>query len=139
MFPWFWIWSPTIHMPLSGAVDEDIHASINGINSQAGNREVERQAVQVASYGRQLGLITEVLLASAQKIGPLPDDAENSLQRLKEIQDSIEQIKAKQAMADSQKIEQQLQNIMQNNPEEFLRLKQRLMAVLNSPQQVLLT
>lgn len=139
MFPWFWIWSPTIHMPLSGAVDEDIDAKFNGIDIQAGNRQVERQAVEVASYGRQLGLITEVLLASVQKIGPLPEAAETSLQRLKEIQGSIEQIKAKQAMVDSQKIEQQLQNIMQNNPEEFLRLKPRLLEVLNSPQQVLLT
>ncbi len=148
MYPWFWIWSPNIHMPLSGAVDEDIDSTIitpnmsayfKGITEQAGNRQVERQAVAVASYGRQLGLITEVLIASAKKIGPLSDDAESSLQRLEEIQDSIEQIKTKQAATDSQKIEQQLQDMMQNNPEEFLRLKPRLLEVLNVPQQVLLT
>ena len=144
MYPWLWIWSPTIHMPLSGAVDEDITSKItmpsffNGIDSQAGNGNIERQAFEVASYGRQLGLITEVLLASAQKVGPLPDDAQNALQRLKEIQASIEEIKTRQAAADNEQlepIEQQLQDMMQNNPAEFSRLKPRLLAVLNSSQQ----
>jgi hypothetical protein len=116
----------------------NLNGFFNGIDSQAGNGNIERQAFEVASYGRQLGLITEVLLASAEKVGPLPGDAQTALQRLKEIQASIEQIKAQQATADServQQIEQQLQEMKKNNPTEFLRVKPRLLKMLDGSQQ----
>ena len=71
MFPWLWYWAPQVHFPWSGRVAQqiapDTHWFFGGIRPGAGDARIEEQAFGVASYGKQLGLITEVLLALAQE------------------------------------------------------------------------
>jgi hypothetical protein len=70
MYPWFWLWAPRIQFPYSGTLSQWVEPNTSwffgAIQPQAGNGELEKQIFDVASYGRQLGLITEVLLASLE-------------------------------------------------------------------------
>lgn len=101
MFPWLWLWAPQLHLPWSGSVEQDIHPNTNwfaqNIKGQSGDAEIERVAFAIASYGKQLGLITEVLIATAEqsaaKSGPLSDEAAQALQRLKVIKQAIDAVK----------------------------------------------
>ena len=66
MFPWLWHWAPQVHLPWSGDVAQRIapatHWFFQGIQPGAGHPRIEEEAFDVASYGKQLGLITELLL-----------------------------------------------------------------------------
>lgn len=97
MFPWLWLWAPQLHLPWSGSVEQDIHPNTNwfsqNIKGQSGDADIERVAFAIASYGKQLGLITEVLIAAAEKTGPLSDEGTQALARLKEIKQAIDGVK----------------------------------------------
>ena len=97
MVPWFWFWSPQFHFPFSGSVaqriEPDTHWFFSGIRPEAGDAGMEEQIFDVASYGRQLGLLTEVLLALADK-GSIPAaKAASSLAQLKAVHSEIEGVK----------------------------------------------
>ena len=105
MNPWFWIWfSPHLQLPLSGNVTQDIEpvaALFQGRGATGrGKPRLEQQAFHVASYGQQLGLITDVVLALAD--GRLQEDAhaQESLGRLRQIAARIELLKAAEPDAD---------------------------------------
>jgi hypothetical protein len=97
MFPWLWLFAPQVHFPWSGSVAQHIAPETDwffaGIAPRAGDARVERQAFEVASYGRQLGLITEVLLDLAAQTTPRSAKARESLARLQAIQAEIEALK----------------------------------------------
>ncbi|SEA06011.1 hypothetical protein [Variovorax sp. YR216] len=97
MFPWLWFWSPVFHLPFSGSVAQQIEPDTNwffaGIPSSAGNGLLEKKAFDVASYGRQLGWITEVLLAAKGSDAIAPGDAEDSLRKLEAAYLKIEAVK----------------------------------------------
>ncbi|MDM0013372.1 hypothetical protein QTH87_13090 [Variovorax sp. J22P168] len=97
MFPWLWFWSPTLHLPFSGSVAQQIEPDTRwffaGIPAEAGNGEIEKKAFEVASYGSQLGWITEVLLASASPGSVEPKQAARSLARLEKAHAEIEAVK----------------------------------------------
>lgn len=99
MFPWLWFWSPVFHLPFSGSVAQQIEPDTNwffaGIPQQAGNGLLEKKAFEVASYGRQLGWITEVLLASKSSDAVAPDKAADSLRELEAAYLAIESVKEK--------------------------------------------
>ena len=86
MFPWLWFWAPQVHLPWSGNVAQDIEPSTSwffrGIRPQSGDGEIEERAFAVASYGRQLGLITEVLLELAEQLAPASPQGGEALARL---------------------------------------------------------
>ena len=98
MFPGLWIYAPQVHFPWSGAVAQqiapDTHWFFSGIRPGAGDARIEEQAFGVASYGKQLGLITEVLLALAQESPPASAKAQESIDKLKTIQAAIERLKS---------------------------------------------
>jgi hypothetical protein len=98
VFPWIWFWAPQIHFPWSGDVAQRIAPSTRwffaGIPGNAGDAEIEEKAFSVASYGRQLGLITEVLIEVAEQVGTTSAAAATSLERLKTIRAQIERIKS---------------------------------------------
>lgn len=112
MYPWLWFWAPHFEFPLSGNVTQDIEPIIglfNGVHDpQAGDPQIEQKAFRKASYGRQLGLISEVLVAVAERT--LPDKGKNnrSLQDLKDIQSAIEEIKDKEYDAELHRIERRI-------------------------------
>lgn len=132
MFPWLMVWAPQLHFPWSGNVAQQIDPDwfFDAIGAQAGNGEIEKKAFDVASYGRQLGLLTEVLIELADKQRALPGAAATSLARLKEIRDRIEVIKQEEASTTVHKLEAQLRQLQKSNPEEFARLSTRLRPLL---------
>jgi hypothetical protein len=96
MYPWLF-WAPHIHFPYSGSFAQSVEPNtnwfFNAIRPEAGIADVERRVFDVASYGRQLGLITEVLLAMADPQAIDKKKTNKSLERLKEIYHEIEKVK----------------------------------------------
>jgi hypothetical protein len=94
MYPWLWFWSPQFHFPFSGSVaqriDPDFFAQIP---PEAGNGDVEKQIVDVASYGRQLGWITEVLLSNTSNGTVPPEKAAEAQAKLEAVYREIETVK----------------------------------------------
>ncbi|KVM99495.1 MULTISPECIES: hypothetical protein [unclassified Burkholderia] len=127
MYPWIWLWAPNFYFPLSGAVDQTIQPDLfDTIDPGAGNGRVERKAFQVASYGRQLGLITEVLLDIARNQGTMSAEAKESVKYLKRIQGEIEQIKKEESESIAEEINARLLQLKTQNPKEFSRLRTQL-------------
>jgi hypothetical protein len=98
MFPWFWLWSPQVHFPWSGSVSQDIHPETNwfseNIKGKSGNADIERTAFAIASYGRQLGLIIDVLIAQTEENSNLQNpEAKEALRKLKDIKTAIDAVK----------------------------------------------
>lgn len=97
MFPWFLVWSPHLYFPWSGSVAQRIEPDTNwffdAIPAAAGNGQIEKQAWAVASYGRQLGLLTEIVIELAERQAELAPEGGAALKRLKGIQTRIEKIK----------------------------------------------
>jgi hypothetical protein len=92
---WFNVYSP--HWPLSGAVAQDIHPSLL---AQAGDRGVEREVLSdVASYGKQLGVISDLVVKLASKVPPeqLGADGKHALEQLKSMVERIDAIKTRYA------------------------------------------
>ena len=134
MNPWQWSWAPEIHLPLSGAVAQQIEPNTNwffgAIAPSAGSARIEKRAFDIASYGRQLGLINRVLIALAEQPGTLPAAAAEPLARLKAIQDRIDQIKVEESQATADQIERQIQDLKTRNATEFAALAARLRPLL---------
>ncbi|WP_018013564.1 hypothetical protein [Teredinibacter turnerae] len=124
MLPWLWFWAPQLHFPLSGNVEQDINTITRkwfaGIPASAGDGDIERQAVKVASYGRQLGLLTELILELAQKAPEKSPRAIEVCERLADIQHSIAQLK--QPNAKNTDMAEQLQALQQQDPARFRTL-----------------
>lgn len=78
MFPWLWFWSPHLQYPLSGSVEQDYKPFTNwgallfrSIKPEAGNGQIEQKTfTDVASYGKQIGLITELIMVLVEKEAP---------------------------------------------------------------------
>ena len=101
MYPWLFFWAPQFHLPFGGSVAQRIEPNTNwffdSIADTAGNATIERKVFEVASYGRQLGLITEVLIDLAAEAPPGSERGKKSLARLRDIQSRIEGIKQRDA------------------------------------------
>lgn len=67
MYPFF-VNAPTLKYPLSGDVSQDIDPNFG--DQIIGVPEIEREVVtRVASYGDQIGALTDAVLALAKKVG----------------------------------------------------------------------
>lgn len=134
MFPWLWFWAPQLHFPLSGSVAQRIEPNTNwffdSIAPQGGNGRIERKAFEVASYGRQLGLITEVLLDLAECDAPRSAEARASLARLQAIRAAIGRIKDDDYDALARDLEDRLRQL-RRNPAAFDRVAARLRRALD--------
>ena len=112
MYPWLWFWAPHIEFPLSGNVTQDIEPIVSLFNgttdSEAGNPQIEQKAFRKASYGKQLGLITEVLISVAERTLSDKGESSASLQELKRIREAIEQIKNDEYDAELQQAERRI-------------------------------
>lgn len=98
MMPWYWMWSPQVHFPLSGSVMQDMSRDISwffgAIKPQAGVGSIEKEVFETASYGKQLGLILDVLLPLVDRDFLEPEKAGKSLAELKDVYRDIEKVKA---------------------------------------------
>lgn len=137
MFPWLFVFAPQWQLPFSGSVaqriDPQTHWFFDGIDASAGDGRIERQAFEVATYGRQLGLLTEVLVDLAEQVPPQSEAASKSLKRLKTIQVEIEKIKTNDAATLVRDVEQALDRLRKHHPAEFERLGRRVQQRLAKP------
>jgi hypothetical protein len=98
--PWFWFWMPqfqfpAVHFPFSGAVAQRIEPNwfFDSIRPWAGDGQIEQRAFDIASYGRQLGLITDLLLDLAAQQSPDTPAGREAQLRLAEIRARIDALK----------------------------------------------
>jgi hypothetical protein len=131
-YPWSWFWAPQLHFPFSGGVAQTIEPNINwffdAIRPAAGTPDIERQAFDIASYGRQLGWITEVLLSTQGDDAVSPAKADKALQDLKAVYRKIETMKAAQAAALADAASSALDKLRDTNRAEFDRVMRRYSA-----------
>lgn len=130
MVPWLWFWAPQVHFPWSGSVAQHIAPDTDwffgAIQPGAGDGRIERQAFDVASYGKQLGLITEVLLGLAQQAPKASPRAQASIARLQQIQAAIEAIKAAEHERVADAVVEQVRTLRQRGGARARALDARL-------------
>jgi hypothetical protein len=134
MFPWLWFFAPQVHFPWSGSVAQHIAPNTDwffaGIAPSAGDARIERDAFRVATYGRQLGLITEVLLDIAHQTAPTSGKARDSLARLQAIRARIEQLKEAEYERVADDLAEQVRRIQQRGGDKARALNARLQPLL---------
>lgn len=130
MIPWFWIWSPTLHFPWSGSVAQQIEPNTNwffdAIEPNAGNARIEKKAFERASYGKQLGLITEILLAQMNAGTSDSAEVQASLKKLQAIRRDIEAIKQREFSATARSIAADVERLKKQSPAEYAALLRQL-------------
>ena len=85
--------NPEVHWPFSGSVTQDIHPSLL---AKAGSDEIEVRALrEVASYGKQIGVLSDLLLAVVASTRPkdLSDEGKHALDQLRTMVTDIRRIK----------------------------------------------
>lgn len=126
MYPWFWSWAPRIQFPFSGALSQWVEPNTDwffgSIPPQAGIGELEKKIFDVASYGRQLGLITEVLLDSVREESLQSEKGGESLARLRRIQADIENVKSEHELQLTDSAIAILEKLRAKNPDELARV-----------------
>jgi len=129
MYPWLWFWAPQFHFPFSGSVAQQIEPDTRwffaGIRPEAGNGDVEKQIFEVASYGRQLGLITEVLLAQTGSAAVPADDAAESLGKLETVYREVEAVKSRNKAKLKRSAVAMLEKLQASDPAELARVLAR--------------
>lgn len=130
MNPWLVFWAPHLYLPFSGSVAQRIEPNtswfFDSIAPSAGHARIEKKAFEVASYGRQLGLITEVLLDITKKSPPNTEEGRESLRRLRAIQAEIEQLKEQDADALVLDIEAKISRLKRRHKAKYPQLRQKI-------------
>jgi hypothetical protein len=127
VFPWLLLWAPHYHL-FNQNVQPQTDWTFGNISPLAGDAATEKRIHEgVASYGRQIGLVTEVLLSLADKDAVSPAQATESLDRLKEIREDIERLKAAGPTL-QQAAAVLLQRLAQEDPAACAQLAQRFVA-----------
>ncbi len=136
MQPWFEFWAPHLHFPLSGDIAQRIQPTANwffeSIPPTAGDSRIEQKAFDVASYGRQLGLITEVLLDLADTHELRTDEVRKSRDRLRDISKRIAALKDVDASAQWDEIQQRIETFKRTHRKEFESRKPDLQRSLST-------
>jgi 3-deoxy-D-manno-octulosonic-acid transferase len=122
MNPWLFPWWGLFKWPLSGDVTQDIAPNTSWLSPQfefnfAGNRRIEATVVaDVASYGKQLGILSEAMLELA--------DGKNGLavERLKALTDQIDEVKHQYEDRLEQKVKADLDQLKQKDQKALKRL-----------------
>jgi hypothetical protein len=129
MYPWLWFWAPQIHFPWSGSVAQEIEPNLGwffgAIRPGAGDGTVERDAFDIASYGKQLGLISDALLGLSGRSSVTPAQAGLALDRLEDIRTKIESVKSRKSKAAVESLSEQLDELRLRQPAAFEQLAQR--------------
>lgn len=134
MFPWLWLWAPQLHFPLSGDVKQDIEPSVQwffgSIRPGAGNGRIEQRVFEHASYGRQLGLLTDALIEVAERALPGKSGDVAALAELKRLRAEIRKIKDAEYDAEAREIESKVEQVVRRGGRRADRVAQRLRPLL---------
>lgn len=130
MFPWLWIFAPQAHLPLSGAVMQDLSpdAFFRGIRPGAGVPGIEKQVFEQASYGKQLGWLIDVLVDAIDANVLRSAEARESLESLRKLHAKIERIKSEHRQDRADAAIALLDRIEADSPEELKRVLLRYQA-----------
>lgn len=118
-------WQQMINLyraPLSGDVTQDINPVTSWLSPQfefnfAGNRQLESKVVsQVASYGKQLGVVTDALVELAQ------GEQGKALKKLQQMQADIEQLKQQHQQQLLAQVKSGLGELQRKDPEALKQL-----------------
>lgn len=122
MNPWLNFWLKEFYLPLSGAVTQDIDGMANVLSPQlafhfAGDQEIEAEVIgKVASYGKQLGALTEVVLE-------LSDGRDSeAVRRLERLAEEISQVKQQHQIKLAGRAKESLDALKMHDPEAFRAL-----------------
>lgn len=130
MNPWLIFWAPQLHFPFGGSVAQRIEPNTNwffdSIESTAGDPTIERKAFAVASYGRQLGLLIELLVDVSASAKPSTKKGQQALVRLQAIQAEIEKLKEKDSAAITAEIEALVLRLKERHKGDYPRLRKQL-------------
>ena len=131
MFPWCLNWSPEVHFPFSGSVQQQIEPEFDWffgrINPALGDERIERRVFEEAgSYGKQLGLIAEVVLEMAESQQDAGNGASRSLERLKELVAQVETIKTQERGSRRKRLKESLNAYREQEPEDFEQMIEEL-------------
>ncbi|MBF9002497.1 type 1 glutamine amidotransferase family protein [Vibrio nitrifigilis] len=119
MNPWF---ASNFNFPLSGSVNQDLSPEyfFNSIKKENGNGDIEKAIFNSgASYGRQIGIISDVLSEIIAQI-QLPDSTE--VQKFKQLQENINKIKEIKHDGLEQHAESILDKLKENDPKTLNKL-----------------
>jgi hypothetical protein len=121
MHPWSWFWAPQFHFPFSGDLAQRIQPETDwffgAISPRAGQPRLEQKIHQdVASYGRQLGLLTEAVLALAEPDSVTAEQGQAALDRLKTIQREVEELKSRERAGQAEGTLQALRQLARDDP-----------------------
>ena len=134
MYPWLWFWAPHVHLPWSGDVAQQIEPStqwfFGSIKPGAGNARIEEKAFAVASYGKQLGHIAEVLIDLAERSGNLGPQAADSLEELRRIRAEIDEVKKEEYALQDAELAAAVQKARRQGGERYEALARRLAPLL---------
>ncbi len=93
MFPWFFLWAPHYHFPFSGGVAQDIAPSTDAffgsIAPSAGDGRVEKAIFEQASYGKQIGILSDVVLSLVARDQISPGDANHAIEQLIQLNKDV--------------------------------------------------
>src|SRR4051794_21150897 len=137
-----WTRSCELHAPLSGAVNQAIQAAllhnlgqlglINITTAAAGDAGLERRIVeQVASYGRQLGWLTDAVDALVRReAGETPGaEDEDAFAHVHRLRGEVEELKARAAVERIDRLTDDIRTL-QHDPVANADALKRLRAVL---------
>lgn len=133
MFPWLWLWAPQTHFPLSGSVAQHIEPKtfFDAIPPAAGDGRIEQRVFgEVATYGRQIGLLTEALLDLTEHGAPASAEGTTAIRRLQEIRQAVERIKEEETAASAEQVESWFRALGKRDPAACARLLERLRKVV---------
>jgi hypothetical protein len=124
MWPWNWIFAPLTYLPLSGAVSQDftLDTFFRAMGPSSADPTVEKRAVEQASYGRQLGWLTDVLVGSTDPATLRTKEARVSFESLKGLHAKIDHMKAEQRHARVDDLIARLQRLAIESPEDLQRV-----------------
>jgi hypothetical protein len=131
MFPWLWINATKVRFPLSGAVEQDLStdAFFEGIKPGAGVPAIEKRVFEQASYGKQLGWLTDLLLAAIGESTPLSPEARDALAKLKTLQAKAKRIKDEHREDRFEAATALLDRMQAESPAELARVLRRYVDV----------
>lgn len=122
---WAEAWTRAVYLPLSGPVVQDIAPETHWFSPTlefniAGNRRIEADVVaNVASYGKQLGIVTEALLALA---GEASEADTPEVKRLRALAARIETRKDRHKADLAETAQRALEDLEQADPAAYARL-----------------
>ncbi|NVD96765.1 hypothetical protein [Massilia sp. BJB1822] len=132
MYPWLWFWNPQLNLPLSGHVAQqfDLRQLLRTLPSHAGDGAVEGDIVSdVASYGKQIGWLTDVLLDEVKEIREKTAEKDSALESLRITREKIEEIK-KRYNPTAASIYKDVQDLQRRDGQEFQQLRKQLLEIL---------